>query len=127
MDGNDVGKCPVMHGKSLASTFGGRTNKDWWPEALNIDVLHQNGARIDPMDADFDYRDRLQFSHGAIAAGLAALSQRRPIVVDVTMVQQGIRGNRPEFRFYQTNESWLAICACQTGHEPGWQNSNGIW
>ncbi|MEM7631513.1 MAG: catalase/peroxidase HPI [Pseudomonadota bacterium] len=60
MDGNDVGKCPIMHGTSLASSFGGRTNKDWWPEALDVDVLHQHGARIDPMDEDFDYREAVK-------------------------------------------------------------------
>ncbi len=48
--------------------------------------------RVIHTTADFDYRDRLQFSEGAIAAGIAALHQRRPIIVDVTMVQQGIRG-----------------------------------
>ena len=74
MDGNDVGKCPVMHGKSLASTFGGRTNKDWWPEALNIDVLHQQGARIDPMDADFDYREAVKgLDYDSVKADLTAL------------------------------------------------------
>ncbi|WP_299589837.1 catalase/peroxidase HPI [uncultured Tateyamaria sp.] len=74
MDGNDVGKCPVMHGATLHSTFGGRTNKDWWPEALNIDVLHQHGARIDPMDPDFDYRDAVKgLDYDAVKADLHAL------------------------------------------------------
>lgn len=48
--------------------------------------------RVIHTTADFDYRDRLQFSSGAIAAGVAALRQCSPLVVDVTMVQQGIRG-----------------------------------
>jgi precorrin-8X/cobalt-precorrin-8 methylmutase len=48
--------------------------------------------RVIHTTADFDYRDRLSFSPGAIAAAVAALIQRRPIVVDVTMVEQGIRG-----------------------------------
>lgn len=48
--------------------------------------------RVIHSTADFDYRDRLRFSPGAIAAGLAALTQGLPIVVDVTMVEQGIRG-----------------------------------
>ncbi|MEO0669163.1 MAG: catalase/peroxidase HPI [Pseudomonadota bacterium] len=74
MDGNDVGKCPVMHGTALASTFGGRTNKDWWPNALNLDVLHQHGARVDPMDADFDYREAVKgLDYDAVKADLTAL------------------------------------------------------
>ena len=56
MDGNNVnpaGGCPVAH--------GGNTGMDkpvtkWWPDALNLDILHQHGARTNPMDEDFDYR-----------------------------------------------------------------------
>ncbi|MEL7133369.1 MAG: peroxidase family protein, partial [Pseudomonadota bacterium] len=74
MDGNDIGKCPVMHGASLHSTFGGRTNKDWWPNALNIEVLHQHGARVSPMDPDFDYREAVQgLDYDAVKADLHAL------------------------------------------------------
>jgi len=49
-DQKSAGKCPVMHGKPPA-----RSNRDWWPTALNIDVLHRNSALSDPMDADFNY------------------------------------------------------------------------
>ncbi|APX13467.1 catalase/peroxidase HPI [Tateyamaria omphalii] len=74
MDGNDIGKCPVMHGASLASTFGGRTNKDWWPNALKVEVLHQHGARVDPMDPDFDYREAVKgLDFDAVKADLHAL------------------------------------------------------
>ncbi|MBY5934878.1 catalase/peroxidase HPI [Tateyamaria omphalii] len=74
MDGNDIGKCPVMHGASLASTFGGRTNKDWWPNALKVEVLHQHGARTNPMDPDFDYREAVKgLDFDAVKADLHAL------------------------------------------------------
>ncbi len=74
MDGNDVGKCPVMHGATLHSTFGGRTNRDWWPESLSVDVLHQHGARVNPMDPDFDYRDAVKgLDYDAVKADLHAL------------------------------------------------------
>ncbi len=52
MDGNDVGKCPVMHG---AMNLGVQSNRDWWPEMLNLRVLHQNSALSDPMGSGFDY------------------------------------------------------------------------
>jgi catalase-peroxidase len=45
-----AGKCPVMH-----STFAGRTNRDWWPNQLNIQVLHHNSPLSNPMDKAFDY------------------------------------------------------------------------
>ncbi len=58
MDGNDVatgGKCPVMHGGATSEKFGGTTNRDWWPNQLNLKILHQNSGLSDPMDPDFDY------------------------------------------------------------------------
>ena len=59
MDGNDMdntGKCPVMHaGPPKNTTFGARSNKDWWPNKLNLKILHQNSPLGDPMDPDFDY------------------------------------------------------------------------
>src|SRR5438552_1958706 len=42
-----AGKCPVMHTT--------RTNRDWWPNQLNLQVLHQNSALSDPMGEAFDY------------------------------------------------------------------------
>ncbi|CUH80505.1 catalase/peroxidase HPI [Tropicibacter naphthalenivorans] len=60
MDGNDIGKaggCPVMHG---AVTFNARSNRDWWPNQLNIGVLHQNPAKGNPMGADFSYAEAFQ-------------------------------------------------------------------
>lgn len=55
MDGNDVansGKCPVMH---APSTHGGTSNRQWWPNQLNLKILHQNSALSNPMAKGFDY------------------------------------------------------------------------
>ncbi|MEL6243451.1 MAG: catalase/peroxidase HPI [Pseudomonadota bacterium] len=55
MDGNNVetkGRCPVLH-----ATFGVRSNKDWWPNQLNLKILHQNTAELDPIGDDFDYAE----------------------------------------------------------------------
>jgi len=60
MDGNDTsgaGKCPVMHG---GSTHVGESVMDWWPNALNFDILHQHDRKTDPLGADFDYRAELK-------------------------------------------------------------------
>ena len=54
-----VGKCPVMHG-SATTVSSARSNKDWWPEALNVEILHQHDARSNPMDPDFDYREAVK-------------------------------------------------------------------
>ncbi len=56
--GSTGGKCPFPHlhgGASKPTTAGGRSNKDWWPNQLNLKMLHQNSALSDPMDAGFDY------------------------------------------------------------------------
>ena len=58
MDGNNPtggGKCPVMHGGS--TRFSSRSNKDWWPNQLNLNILHQNSAKSDPMGGTFSYAD----------------------------------------------------------------------
>ncbi len=54
MDGNSGGKCPVMHG---ATKLSAQSNRDWWPNQLNIGILHQNSAKSDPMGTDFDYAE----------------------------------------------------------------------
>ncbi|CAO1668936.1 catalase/peroxidase HPI [Halomonas sp. NYA30] len=51
------GKCPVMHG---GNTSTGTSNKDWWPEGMNLDILHQQDRKSNPMDADFDYREEVR-------------------------------------------------------------------
>ncbi|EEF78952.1 catalase/peroxidase HPI [Methylophaga thiooxydans] len=51
------GKCPVMHG---GVTESGASNTSWWPEALNLDILHQHDTKTNPMDAGFDYRKEVR-------------------------------------------------------------------
>ena len=48
------GKCPVTGGAA------GRSNRDWWPDQLNLRILHQNPSVADPMDEDFDYREEFK-------------------------------------------------------------------
>ncbi|WP_097021650.1 catalase/peroxidase HPI [Chromohalobacter canadensis] len=51
------GKCPVMHG---GNTSTGTSNKDWWPEGVNLDILHQHDRKTDPMNPDFNYREEVK-------------------------------------------------------------------
>ncbi|ABM23120.1 MULTISPECIES: catalase/peroxidase HPI [Shewanella] len=48
------GKCPVMHGGNTSVTTN---NMDWWPKALNLDILHQHDKKTDPMDPTFNYSE----------------------------------------------------------------------
>jgi catalase-peroxidase len=48
---SDASKCPV-HGSAMPRT---RSNRDWWPKALNLDILRQHSSLSDPMGEDFDY------------------------------------------------------------------------
>ncbi|MAD45098.1 MAG: catalase/peroxidase HPI [Oceanospirillaceae bacterium] len=54
---NNAGKCPVMHGGNTAS---GNDNMAWWPNALNLDILHQHDTKTDPLGDDFDYHEALK-------------------------------------------------------------------
>ena len=53
--GENGGKCPVNHSALRATTAGGRSNRDWWPDQLNIAILHQNSPASDPLGEAFDY------------------------------------------------------------------------
>ncbi|MDX1653719.1 MAG: catalase/peroxidase HPI [Candidatus Competibacteraceae bacterium] len=50
-------KCPVMHG---SMTTAERSVTEWWPNALNLEILHQHDTKVDPLGKDFDYRDELK-------------------------------------------------------------------
>jgi catalase-peroxidase len=47
--------CPFAHGAPSNARAGGRSNRDWWPEQLNLSILHQHSAKSDPMGEGFDY------------------------------------------------------------------------
>ncbi|GAA0422472.1 catalase/peroxidase HPI [Cocleimonas flava] len=51
------GKCPVMHG---GATETSNSIMEWWPKALNLDILHQHDKKTNPMGADFDYREAVK-------------------------------------------------------------------
>ena len=60
MSNNTEGKCPVMHGSLSSNSSTGTSNKDWWPNQLNLSILHQHDVKSDPMDADFDYEEEFK-------------------------------------------------------------------
>lgn len=67
----NAGKCPVMHGGMTAM---GKSVMDWWPNALNLDILHQHDAKTNPLGKDFNYREELKkLDVAALKADLRAL------------------------------------------------------
>ncbi|MDO9365182.1 MAG: catalase/peroxidase HPI [Methylotenera sp.] len=66
-----TGKCPVMHG---GNTTTGTSNMDWWPKALNLDILHQHDNKTNPMGEDFNYAEEFKkLDLGAVKKDLHAL------------------------------------------------------
>jgi catalase-peroxidase len=64
--------CPVNHDRFRGLL--GRTNKDWWPDALPLEILHQGGASPDPMGEDFDYSKAFALlDYAALKADITAL------------------------------------------------------
>jgi catalase-peroxidase len=53
-------KCPVIHGDHSHTTAGSRTNADWWPNQLNLKILHQHSPLSDPMGREFDYAEEFK-------------------------------------------------------------------
>ena len=60
MDGNNVGKCPVMHGAVTTNSASGTSNREWWPNQLNIGILHQHDQKSNPMGANFNYHEEFK-------------------------------------------------------------------
>ena len=52
-----AGECPVMHGVRHNATFAGQSNRDWWPNQLNLKILAQNSALSNPMGPGFNYAE----------------------------------------------------------------------
>ncbi|MBD9541260.1 MULTISPECIES: catalase/peroxidase HPI [Ensifer] len=55
-----TGKCPVMHGAQTSAQSPGTSNRDWWPNQLNLKILHQNSSLSDPMGEAFDYAEEFK-------------------------------------------------------------------
>ncbi len=82
MDGKQSqGKCPVMHGASSVAYHGSNTrhsqgtqNKDWWPNQLNLSILHQHDKKSNPMGESFNYAEEFKkLDYDAMKKDLAAL------------------------------------------------------
>ena len=78
MDGNELveptTECPLRHGVRFHTSFGGRSNRDWWPNQLNLKILHQHSALSSPMTPAFNYAEEVgKLDVDALKKDLAAL------------------------------------------------------
>ena len=70
----DASMCPYLSGQLKQAAGGGTTNRDWWPNALNLNILRQHSALTDPMDADFNYAEEFKsLDYDALKQDLHAL------------------------------------------------------
>ncbi len=68
---NTTGKCPFAHGGMTAT---GKSNTSWWPNALNLDILHQQDSKTNPLGEDFNYSEEFKkLDLAAVKADLHAL------------------------------------------------------
>ncbi len=71
MDGDIGGGCPFAHGSNTSTE---KPVTKWWPKSLNLGILHQHGARTNPMDMDYDHRAAAKaLDHAAVKADVKAL------------------------------------------------------
>ncbi|MFM2392037.1 MAG: catalase/peroxidase, partial [Bacteroidota bacterium] len=57
MSNSDISKCPFHNGQMKQTAGNGTTNKDWWPNRLNLGILRQHSSLSDPMDKGFNYAE----------------------------------------------------------------------
>src|ERR1039457_5610063 len=70
----DESKCPVMGGTHIHTTVGVMSNRDWWPNQLNLKILHQNSPPSNPMCKVFNYAEAFKsLDLGAVIKVLHAL------------------------------------------------------
>ncbi len=75
---NDIAKCPVMH----TAAGNVRTNRDWWPNQLNLKMLHQNTALSNPMGDSFSYaKEFKKLNLKALKKDLTALMTDSQLIV----------------------------------------------
>jgi catalase-peroxidase len=57
---NNDSKCPLTGGVDKSTARSGASNRDWWPNHLNLKILHQNSPLMNPMGGDFNYAEEFR-------------------------------------------------------------------
>ena len=78
MDNSKKGKCPFHHG---ANTDANSSVMSWWPNALNLDILHQQDTKTNPLGESFNYREEFnKLDLEAVKSDLKKLIDRKSVV-----------------------------------------------
>ncbi|MEZ5030899.1 MAG: catalase/peroxidase HPI [Saprospiraceae bacterium] len=73
-NGNGASKCPFMGGAVKQGAVGGTGNRDWWPNQLNLNILHQHAPASNPLGPDFDYAEAFKsLDYAGLKADLVKL------------------------------------------------------
>ena len=74
MSNETEGKCPVMHGAATTNKASSTSVRDWWPNNLNLNILHQHDNKSNPMEDEFDYQEEFsKINYDALKEDLNAL------------------------------------------------------
>ena len=74
MSNESEGKCPVMHGAATTNKASSTSVRDWWPNNLNLNILHQHDSKSNPMEDEFDYQEEFsKINYDALKEDLNAL------------------------------------------------------
>jgi len=100
-----------MHGAPRNAIFGGRSNRDWWPNQLNLRILHQHSAKSNPMDPGFDYAEAFK------KLDLAALKQ--DIIALMTVSKEWWPADYGHYGPFFIRMTWHAAGTYRTGDGRG--------
>ena len=101
--------CPMRSGGEIKMrSLLGRSNKDWWPDALPTEILHQNGVSPNPMGADFSYAEAFKtIDYNALKADLTALMSDMNNILTSVEIPLVIVGNNHLIRRFTPKASLL--------------------
>jgi len=117
MDGNNVGKCPVMHGAAVQATNQLQSNREWWPNQLNLKVLGQNAPQSDPFGGTVDYAEEFKkLDLKALKADLTAL---------MTDSQEWWPADYGHYGPFFVRMAWHTVALVAGGHTFGKAHGNG--
>jgi hypothetical protein len=125
-------KCPVM-GEAAApyrhTAAGAMSIGDWWPNQLNLDILHQNSAKSNPMGEDFDSGGNGVGSH---LCRFAASCDRSPVGTEALWAAKERKERKGQAFFFWKLAAWepitMVLMDFQSGrirHDSGWKPSRG--
>ena len=96
MTDNKDNKCPVMHGALTSNSGGGTSNKDWWPNQLNLSILHQHDRKSDPMDEGitvFTGDKAVEFRGNYDTDGFIFVRQTQPLPLTILSLYPELQTN----------------------------------